>query len=100
LDQNPGYDNTEFLAKAFSVLRSEEEYGKFLKDLCTIGELEIMAQRLTVAVMLEGSDTYTRIAESTGASTATISRVKRFLTGGFGGYQLVLERLREKGVLK
>ncbi|MGE5544847.1 MAG: YerC/YecD family TrpR-related protein [Bacillota bacterium] len=98
-EQNPGVNSTELLARAFSVLQSEEEYCQFLKDLFTTGELENLAQRLIVANMLDGSDTYTRIAENTGASTATISRVKRFLTGGFGGYQLVLERLREKGVL-
>ena len=98
-DQNPGINNTELLARAFSVLQSEEEYCQFLKDLFTTGELEILAQRLIVANMLDGSDTYTRIAESTGASTATISRVKRFLNSGSGGYKLVLERLKEKGDL-
>lgn len=98
-DQNSGHENTELLARAFAVLQSEEEYCQFLKDLCTTGELEILCQRLKVAYMLAESDTYTRIAESTGASTATISRVKRFLAGGYGGYRLVLKRLREKGVL-
>jgi TrpR-related protein YerC/YecD len=97
-DQNPGNENMEVLARAFSVLRNEEEYGKFLQDLCTTGELEILCQRLKVAHMLDENDTYTRIAESTGASTATISRVKRFLAGGYGGYRLVLDRLREMGV--
>lgn len=97
-DQKPGNENTEFLARALSVLQTEEEYCNFLLDLCTIGELEILCQRLKVAYMLAENDTYTQIAESTGASTATISRVKRFLAGGYGGYRLVLERLREKGV--
>ena len=97
--QDPGANSKKLLARAFSVLRNEEQYCQFLGDLFTAGELEILAQRLIVANMLDGCDTYARIAESTGASTATISRVKRFLTGGFGGYRLVLERLREKGDL-
>ena len=92
--QDPGANSKKLLARAFSVLRNEEEYCQFLGDLyCR--ELEILAQRLIVANMLDGCDTYTRIAESTGASTATISRVKWFLTGGFGGYRLVLERLEK-----
>lgn len=98
-DQDLGVNSTKLLARAFSVLQNEEEYCQFLGDLFTQGELDILAQRLIVANMLDESDTYTRIAESTGASTATISRVKRFLTGGYGGYRLVLDRLREKGDL-
>ena len=97
--QDPGANSTKLLAKACSVLRNEEENCQSLGDLFTTGEREILAQRLIVANMLDECDTYTRIAESTGASTATISRVKRFLTGGYGGYRLVLDRLREKGDL-
>lgn len=98
-DPKPGAENTELLIKAFSVLNSEEEYYRFLEDLCTASELEILAQRLKVAGMLVGRETYCQIAEKTGTSTATISRIKRFLNCGSGGYELVLERLREKGDL-
>ncbi len=94
-DRNQSRGNAEFLARAFIVLENEEELSNFLKDLCTTGELEIICQRLQVACLLDAADTYTRIAESTGASTATISRVKRALNYGADGYKLVFNRLSE-----
>jgi len=92
-------EDISYLIKAFSVLEDEEESRRFLHDLCTVGELEIMAQRLKVASLLFRCETYNRIADRTGASTATISRIKRFLTNGCGGYRMILERLGEKGDL-
>ncbi len=98
-DPKLGAENTKLLVKAFLVLQNEEECIEFLEDLCTANELEILAQRLEVASLLVGRQTYARIAEKTGASTATISRIKRFSNCGSGGYRLVLERLKEKGDL-
>lgn len=77
-------------------LQTREEAYKFFEDLCTAGELEAMQQRFEVASMLREKNTYSEIAEKTGASTATISRVNRSLMYGDDGYELVLKRLEEK----
>lgn len=62
----------------------------FLEDLCTITEIKSMAQRLEVARLLTEGNVYSEIAQKTGASTATISRVKRAMDYGNGGYEAVL----------
>ena len=77
-------------------LQTREEAYRFFEDLCTAGELEAMQQRFEVASMLREKNTYSEIAEKTGASTATISRVNRSLMYGDDGYELVLKRLEEK----
>ena len=82
--------------EALSLVDTREEYYRFFEDICTVGEITAIAQRLEVAKMLADEQTYTRIAEVTGASTATISRVKKCLNYGSDGYKLVLERLIEK----
>ena len=82
--------------EALSLVHTREEYYRFFEDICTVGELNAIAQRLEVAKMLDEEQTYTHIAEATGASTATISRVKKCLNYGSDGYKLVLERLKEK----
>ena len=82
--------------EALSLVDTREEYYRFFEDICTVGEINAIAQRLEVAKMLAYEQTYTRIAEVTGASTATISRVKKCLNYGSDGYKLVLERLKEK----
>lgn len=74
-------------------LRSKEECYNFFEDLCTINELLSLSQRYEVASMLKDKRTYLEIAEKTGASTATISRVNRSLTYGNDGYELVFERM-------
>lgn len=79
------------------MLQTEEEICRFLDDICTISELEALAQRLQVAKLLARQETYNEIAGHTGASTATISRVKKCLVYGAGGYELVLSRLKETG---
>ena len=66
----------------------------FRSDLCTINELLSLSQRYEVASMLRDKKTYLEIAEKTGASTATISRVNRSLNYGNDGYELVFERLK------
>jgi len=81
------------LFQAILQLQDSEECYQFFEDVCTVAELKIMAQRLEVARMLQGNYTYGEIAARTGASTATISRVKRALHYGADGYKIVLERL-------
>ena len=82
------------LFTAILSLKTVEECYQFFDDLCTIGEMKSLAQRLEVARMLQEGRTYHHIEAQTGASTATISRVKRCLHYGSDGYQLVLDRLK------
>jgi TrpR-related protein YerC/YecD len=89
--------DTDALFRAVLQLRTPEECYRFFEDLCTIGELKALAQRFAVARMLADGRTYEQIAERTGASSATVSRVRRFLSYGADGYTLVLERLRRRG---
>ena len=84
------------LFEAILSLKSSEECYRFFEDICTINELQAMAQRLEVAKMLNERKTYIEIAEATGASTATISRVNKSLNYGSDGYNLILERLNLK----
>jgi TrpR-related protein YerC/YecD len=84
---------TDKLFEAILSLENKEECYRFFEDIATIAEIKAMAQRLEVARLLKENVTYTAIAEATGASTATISRVKRCLFFGADGYQLVLSRL-------
>lgn len=88
--QTPEVDH---LFDAVLTLKNREECYKFFEDVCTIKELLAMAQRYEVALMLEKKLTYLDIAERTGASTATISRVNRSLSYGEDGYQMVFDRL-------
>lgn len=86
----------ELLDKLFEAilsLKSIDECYRFFEDICTVAELKSLAQRLEVAKMLELNQTYGEITQVTGASTATISRVKRALNYGADGYKLVLDRL-------
>ncbi|MBM7587573.1 TrpR-related protein YerC/YecD [Bacillus pakistanensis] len=84
------------LFKAVLSLKDLEECYRFFDDLCTINEIQSLAQRLEVARMLQEGKTYHKIETETGASTATISRVKRCLNYGNDTYQLVLDRVDQK----
>ena len=84
------------LCQAVLALKNMDECYQFFEDICTISELKSMSQRLEVARMLKAGHTYDDIVEHTGASTATISRVKRCLNYGADGYKTVLERLPEQ----
>ncbi len=86
---------TDQLFEAVKLLKTTEEYYEFFEDLCTINEIHDMTQRLEVARMLKNGEKYDRIEEATGASTATISRVKRCLQYGADGYAKVLDRMNE-----
>ena len=95
MDHSPQLKSEEVraLCQAVCLLQSEKECYRFFEDICTISEIKSIAQRLSVARMLDGEATYQEISKATGASTATISRVNRCLQYGSGGYRLVLDRL-------
>ena len=88
--QDPQIDE---LFRAILALENLDECYCFFEDLCTTTEIKAMAQRLAVARLLRQGVTYSAIAAATGASTATISRVKRFLNYGADGYNLIFDRL-------
>jgi TrpR-related protein YerC/YecD len=89
-------DTADSLFDAILCLQTREECYSFFEDLCTVNELLSMSQRFEVARMLKNHNTYLEIAEKTGASTATISRVNRSLNYGNDGYDLVLGRMEQK----
>ena len=85
----------DHLFDAVLTLESKEECYKFFEDVCTINEILSLSQRFEVAKMLREQKTYLEIAEKTGASTATISRVNRSLNYGNDGYDMVFERINK-----
>lgn len=85
---------TDKLFEAILSLESVDECYRFFEDLATISEIKALAQRLEVAKMLDAGMTYEDIVAATGASTATISRVKKCLHYGADGYRIVLERVQ------
>jgi TrpR-related protein YerC/YecD len=99
LSYNPKWidDDIYFLVKALLTLKNEEEVLRFLEDICTITEIKELSQRLKVAKMLYEGKSYEEIERETGTSSATISRVKKFLLYGAEGYKTVLDRLIKKG---
>lgn len=86
----------DYLFEAILQLKNKEECYVFFEDVCTINELLSLSQRFEVASMLREKKTYLDIAEKTGASTATISRVNRSLNYGNDGYDMVFERMKKK----
>lgn len=92
MNKNASRDN---LYAAVLKLKTVEECHRFFNDLCTINELDSMAQRLLVAGLLAKNEVYSEIAAQTGASSTTISRVARCLNHGDNGYTMILERLKE-----
>lgn len=83
----------DFLFDAILSLENRDECYTFFEDVCTINEILSLAQRFEVAAMLREGKTYLDIAERTGASTATISRVNRSLNYGNDGYDMVFGRI-------
>ena len=88
---------SDLLYKAILKLETEEECYNFFQDLCTISEMRAMEQRFEVAMLLNDGMIYNDILERTGASSATISRVNRSLLNGAGGYESILEKMKENG---
>ena len=88
-------EGLDYLFDAILTLENKEECYTFFEDVCTVNELLSLSQRFEVAKMLRDQKTYLDIAEKTGASTATISRVNRSLNYGNDGYDMVFARLEE-----
>jgi TrpR-related protein YerC/YecD len=87
--------NVEALLGAIVELDERDEAARFLRDLCTLGELHDLGQRWAVVRMLDQGLHYAEISRLTGASTATITRIASWLNHGEGGYRAMLDRLRE-----
>ena len=85
----------DHLFDAILSLQNKEKCYTFFEDVCTVNELLSLSQRFEVAKMLRDQKTYLDIAEKTGASTATISRVNRSLNYGNDGYDMVFSRLQD-----
>ena len=86
----------DFLYRGILSLQTREECYAFFEDVCTIKELQAMAQRFRVASQLKENKNYNEIQADTGASSATISRVNKCLMYGSGGYATALQRLAEE----
>ena len=89
--------DTDELIDAVLRLDTPDGAARFLRDLCTLGELRDLAQRWAVVRRLDAGEHYAAISRETGASTATITRIASWLNHGEGGYREALDRLRAKG---
>lgn len=89
-------EELDFLIEALLTLKTKEEFYRFFEDIFTVYEIKAIEQRLQVAKMLMEKRTYLDISSTTGASTATISRVNRSLNYGSEGYKIVFDRLNWK----
>ncbi len=96
MSKNVRSEAVDHLFEAIMTLENKDEFYAFFEDVCTVNELLSLSQRYEVARMLRQHKTYLDIAEKTGASTATISRVNRSLNYGNDGYDMVFERLNIK----
>lgn len=94
IDKLKGKELDKFF-EAILSLENKEECYQFFDDVATINEIKSFAQRFHVADLLNEGKKYTEIEAQTSASTATISRVRRCLDFGSGGYRLVLDRMRK-----
>ena len=95
MSKNIRNESTDGLFHAILSLQDMDECYTFFEDVCTVNELLSLSQRFEVAKMLRDQKTYLDIAEKTGASTATISRVNRSLNYGNDGYDMVFSRLQD-----
>lgn len=84
------------LYRVISALKSPAECARFFEDLCTRSELAAMAERWEVACRVANGEPYRKISVATGASTATVTRVARWLNYGAGGYRMALARAKRK----
>lgn len=100
LDSKLKSEEMDLFFNAILQLENIDECYKFFEDVATINEIKSLAQRIHVAKLLKNKNTYTEIADATGASTATISRVNRALNYGSDGYNIILERLKEQNIVK
>ena len=95
MSKNIRTEEVDHLFDAILCLKDKEECYAFFEDVCTVNELLSISQRYEVAKMLRENSTYRDIADKTGASTATISRVNRSLNYGCDGYDMVFARMQQ-----
>jgi TrpR-related protein YerC/YecD len=93
-------EGLDALADALLTLRTRDEMARFVRDLCTLPELEALAHRWQTALLLEQGVSYVEIAERVPTSTATVTRVAQWLRHGTGGYRIALERTRRRRARK
>jgi TrpR-related protein YerC/YecD len=98
LPRDDGWQTADVTAllEALTSLQSVDEAGPFLRDLCTLGELRDMAQRWAVVRLLDAGLHYAEISRTTGASTATITRIASWLHHGEGGYRAALDKAKAR----
>ena len=89
-------DGLDALVDALLSLRTRDEMTRFVRDLCTLPELEALAHRWQTAILLEQGVPYVEIAERVPTSTATVTRVAQWLRHGAGGYRIALDRARRR----
>ena len=92
-------ENIEFLYRSIVTIENVEDCKSFFEDICTIKELQSLYQRFRVACLLDSGSNYLEVSDTTGASSATISRVNRCLNYG-SGYRMALDNLKKAGVLE
>lgn len=83
------------LFRDMTELKNEKEFAKFMRDLCTIKELEEMGKRWQAAKLIQEGETIRDISQTTGLSTATVCRVSHWIKHGEGGYELMLNRIKK-----
>lgn len=88
-------DSARRLFTVITSIETPEECCSFFEDLCTIKEIQDMAQRFETALLLNKGYSYQKISDTVGVSTATISRVNRSLIYGSGGYKEAIKKLEE-----
>ncbi|MBQ4066531.1 MAG: TrpR-related protein YerC/YecD [Clostridia bacterium] len=89
-------ESIDRLFRSMVNLKSVEDCYKYFEDLCTVKEIQDMAQRLETAIMLDCGENYQTISEKVGISTATIGRVSKCLKYGSGGYRDAIDKLRSE----
>lgn len=89
-------DDLKELFLAFSKIKNEKESKKFLRDICSLAELNAMSERLQIVKMIRQKIPYREISKITGASTTTVTRVAHWYNKGLGGYKLILNRMGKK----
>lgn len=89
-------ESIDRLFQTFLNLETIDDCYKYFEDLCTIKELQDMAQRLETAILLDNGENYQSISENVGISTATIGRVSKCLKYGSGGYRTAIDKLKSE----
>lgn len=90
----PRNEKEKFLIKTLSSIKNEKDMVAFLRDILTIAEIEEFANRLEIARLIAKGHSYQEIADKTGVSTTTVSRVSHWLFNGCGGYYKILKNRR------